>query len=191
MDFAKLTTYFGAAATIIVGALLLCLHVFAAPRVPVLARWDLPPLVYLAPDAPVTVEEVVEVLDELQHLGHGIPTVTAELPRSYDDGIPFKGAIVITLRDQGLTDEHGGQTRLEVREGRIHHAVVLLPNGLEGERRRLILGHEVVGHAALGLGHVQTQVAGPFISIPTGHLMHPVTSGLGWDTDGIPIAPGL
>lgn len=46
-----------------------------------------------------------------------------------------------------------------------------------------VLAHEYLH--CLGKQHVYTPIFGPFISRPTGHLMHPSVYGLGWSSEGM------
>lgn len=55
---------------------------------------------------------------------------------------------------------------------------------LHNEVEAILATHEIV-HCQRGEGHIVTPIAGPFVSIPSGHIMHPSVLELGWRNEGL------
>ncbi len=175
MDRLSIAGWVGAGLVLL---LLVVLHLMAV-RVPVIGKWEAPPAVYLDPEASVSATQVSAAMARMRELGH-----------VFNDGGPIEsqstghrlGAITIIRRDAPWGDDHSGRTELrQAADGTIKSALVMLPGDIE--REDLVLTHELAH--ALGHGHTSTALPGPFIAQKTGHLMHPSTEGIGWDTTGM------
>ena len=114
--------------------------------------------------------------------------------------------IVVSLRDQWFEEDHAGETLIsfDKESGKTLWAAILLPSKILGpdnlpavgdggaaelsflpsDAEALVVAHEV-GHW-FGYDHVVTRIAGPFISQPTGHLMHRSILKSGWGDEGFP-----
>jgi Zn-dependent protease with chaperone function len=104
------------------------------------------------------------------------------------------GAILVTLRDQQFRDNHGGETLLEISNRQIQYGTILLPQHIFhtkplSEPEIKTLAHEI-GHW-MGYQHVLTKLAGPLVSIKSGHLMNPDLYRVGYNTRGMDDYRGL
>lgn len=97
------------------------------------------------------------------------------------------GAIVVSIRDQEFSEDHQGETLLLVRDGRVLCGSILLPEKIYytgvPDTYAKVLAHEIMTWA--GYQHVWTPIVPGIHGVPTGHLMNPSLSKLGWSTRGM------
>lgn len=194
--------YLGIGFTVLVVGLLGYLHIVAHAVTPQDDAWIMEPRVYVCSDAPLWVdsEAVSHAADFWRQNGDEIMTVRngrIDCSRLCDLGSAGQvkcsdRAILISGATARLDPRHAGLSTRASESGVIQWATIEVPSVYQTDDvdddflpvdfYQLLLTHEL-GHA-LGYGHTYTP-AGPLRAHKSGHIMHPETTEVGWDTEGI------
>jgi hypothetical protein len=108
----------------------------------------------------------------------------------------WKGKVVIALWPQAMAACTGDECELGLALRKEDSCTILLPDhlaaalpagvyrsDLPADLEDMVMMHEWMH--CLGKGHVYTPLIGDIVGRPTGHLMHPNISLIGWRTEGL------